>query len=81
MFMTTQLLPRVAGTWYFRFETADEAVRALHHAGAISVILSIPDSSDEAEIETCLKYSQVKKSSDILERLGLTSNENTVHLC
>ncbi|KAG6760041.1 hypothetical protein POTOM_036540 [Populus tomentosa] len=80
MFMTTQLLPRVAGTWYFRFETADEAVRALHHAGANSVIKSIPDSSDEAEIETCLKYSQVKKSSDFLERLGLTSNENTVHL-
>ncbi|KAL9388965.1 hypothetical protein Peur_017570 [Populus x canadensis] len=80
MFMTTQLLPKVAGTWYFRFETADEAVRALHHAGEIPVINSIPDSSDKAEIERCLKYSQVRKSSDILERLGLTSNENTVHL-
>jgi hypothetical protein len=64
MFMTTQLLPRVAGTWYFRFETADEAVRALHHAGASSVIKSIPDSSDEAENEKC-KASLLKRFQDL----------------
>ena len=44
--------------------TADEAVRALHHAGANSVIKSIPDSSDEAQIETC-KASFLKRFQDL----------------
>ncbi|KAJ6690095.1 hypothetical protein OIU85_006382 [Salix viminalis] len=43
---------------------SDEAVGALHLAGAISVIKSIPDSSEEAEIEK-FKSSLLKRFQDL----------------
>ncbi|KAJ6429331.1 hypothetical protein OIU84_020876 [Salix udensis] len=43
---------------------SDEAVGALHLAGAISVINSIPDSSEEAEIEK-FKGSLLKRFQDL----------------
>ncbi|XP_059456331.1 uncharacterized protein LOC132186392 [Corylus avellana] len=43
---------------------SDEAARALHHAGAISVIRCIPDSSGDAEVEKH-KSSLLKRFQDL----------------
>uniref|UniRef100_A0A2N9J7L6 Armadillo repeat-containing domain-containing protein n=1 Tax=Fagus sylvatica TaxID=28930 RepID=A0A2N9J7L6_FAGSY len=44
--------------------TQDEAVRALHHAGAVSVIRSAPDSFEDAEVEK-YKSSLLKRFQDL----------------
>ena len=43
---------------------SDEAVRALHHAGAVSVIRSAPDSFKDAEVEK-YKSSLLKRFQDL----------------
>ncbi|GMY08338.1 ARM repeat superfamily protein [Fagus crenata] len=43
---------------------SDEAVRALHHAGAVSVIRSAPDSFEDAEVEK-YKSSLLKRFQDL----------------
>jgi hypothetical protein len=43
---------------------SDEAARALHHAGAVSVIRCIPDSSEDPEVEKH-KSSLLKRFQDL----------------
>lgn len=49
---------------YCTYNAADEAAGALKHAGAISVIKSIPDLLDDAEVEK-YKSSLLKRFQDL----------------
>lgn len=46
------------------FSVIDEALASLHHAGAISVIRSVPNSLEDAEVES-FKLSLMKRFQDL----------------
>ncbi|KAE8695685.1 CTD small phosphatase-like protein-like [Hibiscus syriacus] len=58
------LFKRMGASRFARFAIDDEAVKALHNAGAISVIKSTPDTFEEAEIGT-YKSNLLKRFQDL----------------
>ncbi|KAG4934835.1 hypothetical protein JHK85_049754 [Glycine max] len=58
------LFKRMGASRLARFAVDDEALASLHHAGAISVIRSAPNSLEDAEVEG-FKLSLMKRFQDL----------------